>query len=131
MQGRPHRVIVYTEVTSFGQRTVTESEAQADESVPPEFRPRFAVDLTQELQLYHDADGVLVWTQGEQRICETSLNRRRDFYLVQQITLPDNLSIGAYALKVVIRDRTTGSRDELNVPLQVVADPTMTTRAGD
>jgi hypothetical protein len=123
LQGRPHRAIVYAEVASFGQRSATEEEAQQADVPGVDGRPRFAVDLTEELLLYHDADGVLAWSRPAQRILETSVNRRRDFYLVQQVTLPETLTIGAYKLKVVVRDRTTGSEDQAIIPLEIVAEP--------
>lgn len=123
LQGRPHRAIVYVEVNSFGQRSATEDEANQADVPGVDGRPRFAVDLTESLELYHDADGVKAWSKPEQRILETSVNRRRDFYLVQQVTLPENLTIGAYKLKVIVRDRTTGAQDDAIIPLEIVAEP--------
>jgi hypothetical protein len=131
MQGRPERAIVYVELAGFAQRPATEAEASAAESPTLEGRPRFAVDVSQELKLYHDADGVLAWQQPEQQVLETSTNRRRDFYLVQQITLPETLTVGAYRLKVVVKDRTTGAQDEATVAIEVVADPTLALQHGD
>lgn len=123
LQGRPQRAIVYVEVTSFGQRQVTEAEAAQWAESGWDGRPKWAVDLSQKLELYHDADGVLAWGKPEEGVIETSMNRRRDFYLVQQITLPSTLTVGAYRLKVALKDRATGTQDEAVIPIEVVADP--------
>ncbi|MFN0011487.1 MAG: hypothetical protein ACKVS8_07565 [Phycisphaerales bacterium] len=116
--GRAQPVIVYVEPQHFGHRTVD----------APDGEQRWAVELAQELQLYHDADGMLAWMDREQTISETSRRQRRDFYLVRRIDLPATLSIGAYRLKVVVRDRVSGSVAESIIPIQVVADANLTSR---
>src|SRR5262249_24087874 len=52
LQGRPQRAIVYAEIATFGQRPVTEAEAGAWQESGWDGRPKWAVDLSQELQLY-------------------------------------------------------------------------------
>ncbi len=116
--GRAQPMIVYVEPEHFGHRSVDS----------PDGEQRWAVELAQELRLYHDADGMLAWMDREQTISETSRRQRRDFYLVRRIDLPATLSIGAYRLKVVVRDRVSGSVAESIIPIQVVADANLTSR---
>ncbi len=111
LAGRAHPVIVYVEPTGFEHRSV---EGGGE--------PRWAVELSQELHLYHDADGTLAWMDREQSVSEVSRRQRRDFYLVRRVELPATLSIGAYRLKVIVRDRVSGATAEAIVPLSVVAD---------
>lgn len=115
LQGRPQRAIVYVEVVSFGHRPVAADQSGGGD--------RWAVDLAQTLQLYHDADGTLAWSRPEEELMESSRNKRRDFYLVTDITLPPTLTIGAYRLKVIMRDKVSGQVDERVIPFEVVADP--------
>lgn len=116
--GRPQPVIVYVEPEGFAHRA-------AD---TPDSEQRWTVELSQELQLYHDADGTLAWMDREQNISESSRRQRRDFYLVRRIDLPATLSIGAYRLKVVVRDRVSGTVAESIIPMQVVADANLAGR---
>ncbi len=121
-QGKPARAVVYTEVTRFTQRPIREATKLSESAQPGD---KWAVELSQELQLIHDADGVKAWQQREQPVVETSRSYRTDFYLVQTITLPSTLSIGRYKLKVIVRDRASGQEDEAIIPIEVVADPTL------
>lgn len=116
--GRAQPVIVYVEPEGFAHRA-------AD---TPDGAQRWTVELSQELQLYHDADGTLAWMDREQNISEASRRQRRDFYLVRRIDLPATLSIGAYRLKVVVRDRVSGTVAESIIPMQVVADANLAAR---
>ncbi len=126
-QGKPIRAVIYTEVRRFQHRTIKEGDtakasAQAGDA--------WAVELTQELQLIHDADGVKAWQHNEQTITETSRNKKHDFYLVENLTLPPTLSIGAYKLKVIVRDKSSGQEDEAIIPFEVVADPALASDSG-
>ena len=120
--GKPVRAIVYTEVTRFGHRPLGESTARPAGSSASD---RWAVELSQGLQLYHDADGVLAWSRPMETVIETSRNKRRDFFLVHEITLPPTLTIGAYKLKIVLKDRVNGHEDQAIIPFEVVADPAL------
>jgi hypothetical protein len=115
-QGRAIRAIVYAEIARFGHRPIAESSAEGAGG------DRWAVELTQTLQLYHDSDGLLAWSRPEERILETSRNKRQDFFLVHEITLPPTLSIGAYRLKVIMKDTTTGHVDEAIIPIEIVTE---------
>jgi hypothetical protein len=119
LAGRPHRVIVYTEVESFAHRRIeTDDNATLGD--------RWAVELSQAVELYLDRDGTPVWTRPAQIVRDTSRRKRRDFYLVDSLTLPANLSVGEYRLKVVMRDLTTDARDARSNPACIVADESLT-----
>jgi hypothetical protein len=81
-----------------------------------------SVDLSQSLSLYQDQGGLLSWHRPARPVIETSRNKRRDFYIIQQIELPSGLSIGRYNLKVTIKDRTSGGEAETILPITIVAD---------
>lgn len=109
--GRPQPVIVYTEVDRFGHR----------ESTGPDAQPRFEIELSQRLELYHVADDLNTWNRAAEVDKTTSRNRVRDYYLINQVTLPSNLSIGKYHLKVVMRDLVTGNMAETIIPIEIVS----------
>jgi hypothetical protein len=89
--GRPVRAVLYVEVDGFAHQSHTTPG-------------NWAVELTQEVRVVHDADGSLQWYRPEQRVLDVSRNRRRDFFLVQTIDLPPTLSVGNYTLRVTVRD---------------------------
>lgn len=111
LAGRAQKLIVYVELDNFATRPRTEEGVAG-----------FAVELTQELSLWTESDGVLAWRKPDEAVLDFSRNRRRDFYTVQLVELPENLTVGAYRLKVTIRDRATGSQAEAILPIEVVAD---------
>lgn len=108
LAGRANRAIVYVEVENF-------AAAKLDDN-------RREVRLSQELILYKEDDGLAVWRHEPTQITDVSRNRRRDFYVVQMITLPARLSAGKYRLKVRITDQHGDSVDEMTMRVQVVAD---------
>lgn len=112
LAGSPHKAIVYAEVDHFGAAPAVDAAGAAG----------YEVRLTQELQLYHDADGLLAWRMPPQRVNDFSRNQRRDFFIVQMIDLPASLSVGRYRLKVSIRDEITGQSTEAVLPVTIVAD---------
>lgn len=126
-QGKPLRAVVYTEVKRFTQSPIKDATRLSESAQPGD---KWAVELSQELQLIHDSDGVKAWQRPEQPVVETSRSYRTDFYLVQNITLPATLSIGKYKLKVIVRDKTSGHEDEAIIPLEVVADPALVSESG-
>ncbi len=117
--GRPIRAIVYVEVDGFAARPAREGDP-VQQNVPLE--EQVSVDLAQSLTLYQDPSGLLSWHRPARPVIETSRNKRRDFYIIQQIELPPTLSIGRYNLKVLVKDRTTGAESEAIIPIRVVAD---------
>lgn len=128
--GRATRVIVYSEVQNFAQSaTSTPSFAvDAPEADSPANAPQnWTVQLGQELSLYLDSDGSRQWHQPEQSVKDSSRSKRADYYLVQLIDLPSNLSVGRYNLKVRVRDKANGAEVERSLPLEVIADPRLIT----
>jgi hypothetical protein len=123
LAGRTNPAIVYVEVDHFTQRAVSEllspgldTAHAGDEAL--------AVELAMRAELYHD-DGSRQWRSSEAVIRDTSRTRRRDFFLVQRIDLPSNLSVGKYNLKVTVRDRLApggGAEAEIAIPIQIIAD---------
>ena len=115
LAGRQHRVFLYTEIERFSRRAIVPSESDPAE---------WAVEISQELNLWHDAPTpILAWRRSEERVIETFRGQRRDFYLVHTIDLPRTLTVGAYMLKVIVRDKVNGSHAEAVIPIRVVADP--------
>ncbi|MEM1444645.1 MAG: hypothetical protein AAGF84_01190 [Planctomycetota bacterium] len=106
--GREHRAIVYAEVDHF----VTHQAASGG----------FEVQLEQEVTLFNEADGLAVWTQPAQTIQDVSQRKRRDFYNVQMVTLPANLGVGRYRMKVRVTDVHGGTVDEATLPISLIAD---------
>ena len=104
-----HRMIIYVELDHF----TTKKQQQSD---------RYEVNLEQHIVLYNESDGLAVWRHEPVQIKDVSRNQRRDFFLVQLITLPKRLSVGKYRLKVRVTDEHGGSIDETTVPVRLVAD---------
>lgn len=117
--GRANAIILYTEVQNFTQQPTPPTP-----TVDADFGS-WSVELSQELQLIFDADGSRQWTQPEGSVRDVSRSRRNDYYLVQRVELPRNLSVGNYTLKVIVRDKTSGAETETNLPIQIVADPAL------
>lgn len=119
--GRATKVIVYAELEGFRSKEITSGELAHYGPDAEASGDTLAVELVQEVALYHDADGLRVWSTPESKIVETSRVKRRDFYTVHTIELPPNLSVGSYKLKLVVRDATSGSVADVNVAIKVVA----------
>lgn len=110
LAGREQPMVVYIELDHF--KSVKTGETHE-------------VKLSQELVLYNESDGLAVWRQPEQQIVDESRNRRRDFYVVQPTRLPARLGVGKFVLKVRVRDLHGGTRDEVSLPINIVADPAL------
>lgn len=108
LAGRAARVVVYTEIDRFATR----SGAGRMQTV----------ELSQELDVYHDADGAHCWKRPAQSVTESSRVKRRDFFITNAIELPPTLSVGKYRMKITMRDLTGNSVAETTVPFTVVAD---------
>lgn len=122
--GRPIPMIIYTEAAHFDRAPVFGSVggSSADEV--------WEVKLGQEVQLYHESDGLLAWRRPEQVTVFRSKSHLNDFFLVDQIELPRTLTVGAYRLKIVLRDLHDQSIDERIIPIRVVADQNLTAGYG-
>ncbi|MHC5022597.1 MAG: hypothetical protein ACYTGG_01625 [Planctomycetota bacterium] len=106
------RAIVYMEITDF-----TSELNEAGEWV---------TELSQQLVIYADRDGIPVWKKDWEPVVDRTRNQRSDFFTVQIITLPKALSVGRYHLKLRVRDEQSGAEAETGIPFQMVADPKMT-----
>jgi len=124
--GRKHRLIVYCEIENFAHQRERRDGADG-----------YRVELTQGLNLYlfspQGSEGdVLAWSKPIERIVDFSINRRRDFFIVQIIELPETLTIGRYNLKVTAADETSaggaggavpaGRLASALIPIEIVAD---------
>lgn len=109
--GKAQPVIVYTELDRFAHK----------ESTGEDGLPRYGVELSQRLELYHTADDLNTWNRAAETDRTTSRNRLRDYYLINQVTLPANLTVGKYHLKVVMRDLVAGTTAEAIIPIEIVA----------
>lgn len=108
MAGRDNKMIIYLELEHF---TPVEIGNGLHE-----------VRLSQDVALYTDWDGQKVWRHETQQIVDRSRNQRRDFFVVQMITLPARLNVGKYILKVDVTDQHGGSVDGVPIEINLVAD---------
>lgn len=123
LAGRTNPAIVYAEVENFTQRPVTEADGASGTAHRNADPDELAVELTIRAELFHD-DGSRQWRSAEAAVRDIARTRRRDFFLVQRIDLPANLSVGKYNLKVTVRDRLGGDAVvETTIPITIVADP--------
>ena len=83
------------------------------------------MQLTQEVTIFTEHDGLIAWRQAAAEIVDESRNQRRDFFVVQLVKLPARLTVGKYLLKVRIRDVNGQTLDEQTLPLQLVAEQSM------
>jgi len=125
LAGRSNRMLVYTEPANFESRLATEPTSQGGAPNPGAYE----VVLGLELQLYNERGSMLAWRRPEERVSIRSDRPRSEVYLGTMIDLPASLSVGRYQLKVVLRDYADGSQDERVIPIEMVADPRLTTRA--
>lgn len=124
LAGRSNRALVYVEVDHLSHRAARDRDPGVSDQgwSASASDPLWAIEVSEELGLWHDADGSLQWRKPEQTVVEVSRQRRHDFYLVQAIDLPETLSVGNYKLKIVVRDKASGSTDETTLSIQIVAD---------
>jgi hypothetical protein len=104
--GRAQPAIVYCEVENFA--------SQLNEQQMWETR------LSQDVVLYTET-GLPVWHAKPHAVTDLSRNRRHDFFVVEKIELPANLTIGRYLLKVSVVDQNASRIAESTLPLKVVA----------
>ncbi len=102
--GRRQTVIIYCEVANFSAR-------RADDGW-------YETLLSQQDTLTTD-DGLLVWRPNPEDAQDRSMNQRKDFYLVKKLTLPENLAIGKYTLKMSVTDKLAKKRAEVTMPIEI------------
>lgn len=116
--GTPHPVIVYTELDHF---TRTPSNRDGVDG--------YVVNVQQALKIYRtgteiarDSENTLVWQMDAQPVVDFSRRQLRDFFIVQVIELPANLSVGSYRMKVIATDIATGEQVERAIDFDMIAD---------
>lgn len=103
------KFVLYVEISGFTSEMNDKNE--------------WVTEVSQQLEIYSDADGIPVWSDPWRRAVDVTTNQRRDFFTTQIITLPKALSVGKYHLKVRVRDEHTGAEAEESIPFDMVADP--------
>jgi hypothetical protein len=108
LAGVEHPAIIYAELENFAPEIGSDGQ--------------YTVRLTQQIVLYNQSDGLAIWRIRPTEIVDRSRNRRRDFFVVQLITLPARVGVGKYNLKITLTDQVGQTVDEAEMPIQVVAD---------
>jgi hypothetical protein len=130
-----------TEVSGFGKYTsfsrnsfLAHSDQQAVVYIEiagflSEQNPKgeWVTEVSQQLVIYSERDGIPVWREDWQTAVDVSRNLRNDFFITQLITLPKALSVGKYYLKVRVRDEKSRAEAEGSIPFEMVADPRLAT----
>lgn len=112
--GRRQPIILYVEVDRFGRRPKVGNDGLA----------RWEVSLSQSLEIFHDADDLLVMAREAETDTSLSRNKIRDYYLINQTYLPENLTIGRYNLKVTMRDENKQAVATSIIPVTIVPSTT-------
>ena len=107
------QAVVYVEIEEFKSELNANSE--------------WVTELSQQLVIFSDRDGIPVWRQPWRPVVDVTKNRRHDFFIVQVVTLPEQLSVGRYQFKISVRDEKSGAEAEATLELEMVADPSLTT----
>jgi len=115
MVGRRQPIIIYTEVDRFGRSPVVDVDGVS----------QWKVELSQELQVFHLADDLLVTARSAETDTSLSRSKMRDYYLINQTYLPETLTLGKYHLKIIMRDENKDAIAEAVIPFQIVASSTL------
>lgn len=105
--GKEQQAVVYCEVENFLSQ--------------PNEKNLYQTRLTQEIVLYTESSGLPVWSDRKSTYDDQSRRRRHDFFMAKVITLPANLTIGRYLLKVTVEDQQARHIAENTVPVEIVA----------
>jgi hypothetical protein len=115
LAGVSHALIVYAEVDSFTHRRFVESDSE-----------RFTVELGHAVEIWQDADRPTLQRRWNETVVkDVSRRQRRDFYIAAVVELPANLSVGAYNLKLIVKDRLRNAVAERTLPFTIIADGTL------
>jgi hypothetical protein len=109
--GKETATIVYCEIENFSSR-------QADPG-------RWETKLSYEAALYdaQSADrSTPVWSKKPTTVIDECRNRRRDFFLADRFTIPANLPVGRYVLKVTVIDELANHVAEKSVPITITSN---------
>jgi hypothetical protein len=105
--GKEQQVVVYCEVENFLSL--------------PNQKNLYETKLTRDIVLYTEASGLPVWSDQKRTYDDLCHRRRHDFFIARVITLPANLTIGRYLLKVTVEDQQAKHIAENTVPIEIVA----------
>ena len=105
--GHEQRVVVYCEVENF--------------LAQPNAKDQYETRLTQDIVLYTESSGLPVWSDKQSSYVDLARRRRHDFFIGKIITLPANLTLGRYILKVTVEDQQARHVAENAVPIEIVA----------
>jgi hypothetical protein len=115
----------YAFLAHSGQQAVVYVEIEDFTSELNE-KGQWVTELSQQLVVISERDGIPVWREDWQAGVDFSRKRREDFFIVQVVTLPERLSVGRYNFKIRIRDDQSGAEAEAAIDFEMVADPRMT-----
>ncbi len=87
-------------------------------------------ELSVELSILSERDGVPVWRRDWQTITDLAASQRKDFFVTHVVAVPEALSVGAYVMKIRVRDELAGALAELSLPFRMVAAPVVAPRPG-
>lgn len=120
LAGVPHSIVVYAEVDGYNLRKTAEADGE-----------RYTVDMGQAVEVWQDADRPTLQRRwSETSIKDVSRRIRRDFYITSVIELPPNLSVGAYNLKIIVKDRLRNAQAEKTIPFTIIADGAIVASGG-
>jgi hypothetical protein len=105
--GRPRPLVIYIELEHFKTPEIEDDHHE--------------VRLSQQIMLFNETDGLMVWQLPKETVIDRSRNKRRDFFTVQQVVLPANLGTGKFLLKVKVADLHGINEDEMTVPIHFIA----------
>lgn len=104
--GQENPALVYCEIENFLPRQNSQK--------------MWETHLSQRVTLFTDT-GMVAWKGPHGEVIDDCRNRRHDFYLVELVRLPANLTIGRYVLKITVTDRNANRVAERTVPLEIAA----------
>jgi hypothetical protein len=107
--GRDNQTVVYCEVQNFQSRLTADSQWQTQ--------------LTEKLVLYTES-GLPVWPDPSvpEPVTDLCRQKRHDFFIARLVTLPRNLSVGRYVLKLTVTDQSAHRVAEASQPITIVAE---------
>lgn len=100
-------ILVYAEVRNFSPRQEPDG--------------RFVARFVQQLVLLSKDGKETVWEQEPLAGADSSLSKKRDYFLVQHLRLPRSVLPGQYTLKVSVKDDYSGETAVSTLPLTVIA----------
>jgi hypothetical protein len=103
--GEKHTVILYCEVANFVPKKTSDGW--------------YETHLSQQETIATE-DGLLLWRPNPEDVEDRSKNLRKDFYLVKKLTIPDNLAVGKYALRMSVTDKNTNKIAVVTLPIEIV-----------